>query len=755
MTSTPNRAEAKRGEVGIPTGVGFQGDGTGGLERSERLRATPGDGNDNAFFSASWSIGMDQKRELTSIDLAALVGELNDYEGAKVDKAYLYGEDLLRLKLRDFDRGRVELLIEVGETKRAHVAVPEHVPDAPGRPPDFAKMMRNRLSGADFAGVSQYEFDRILSFEFERDDADTSVVAELFGQGNVAVCDETGHVIDSLDTVRLKSRTVAPGSRYEFPESRVNPLDVEFEPFAARMRESDTDLVRTLATQLNLGGLYAEEVCTRAGVEKEVAIEDATDEQLSRLYDALDRLATRVRERRFDPRIYEDDEGIPVDVTPIPLEEHEGLESEPYETFNTALDDYFYRLETAEDEETDQSPEFDEEIAKKQRIIDQQKGAIEDFEQQAQEERERAELVYANYTLVDEILTTVRNALEEGRSWEEIEATFERGAEQGIDAAEAVTGVDPENGMVTVELDGERVSLDVQSGVEKNADRLYTEAKRIEGKKAGAEEAIAETREELEALRERKAQWEVDDSRTDEAAEDEESEDIDWLARSSIPVRKSEEWYEEFRWFHTSDGFLVIGGRNADENEALVKKYLERGDRFFHTQAHGGPVTILKATGPSEPAKEVDFPDSSIHEAAQFAVSYSSVWKEGRFADDAYSVTPDQVSKTPESGEFLEKGGFAIRGDRTYHRDVEVGVAVGITCEPTTRVIGGPPSAIVPRAETAVEVEPGRYAQNDMAKRIYRVFRERFNDTSFVRKVASPDLIQEFLPPGGSRMVDK
>jgi predicted ribosome quality control (RQC) complex YloA/Tae2 family protein len=695
---------------------------------------------------------MDRKRELTSIDLAALVGELNDYRGAKVDKAYLYGDDLLRLKLRDFGRGRVELLVEVGETKRAHLAAPEHVPDAPGRPPDFAKMMRNRLSGADFAGVSQYEFDRILSFEFERDDANTTVVAELFGQGNIAVCDETRHVVDSLDTVRLKSRTVAPGSRYEFPDSRVDPLNVEFEPFAATMRESDTDLVRTLATQLNLGGLYAEELCTRAGVEKEVPIEDATDEQLNRLYDALDRLAAQVHERRFDPRIYEND-GTPVDVTPIALEERADLDSEPYETFNAALDDYFYRLETAEDEEVDESPEFDAQIEKKQRIIDQQEGAIEGFERQAAEERERAELVYANYSLVDEILTTVRNALDEGRSWAEIEATFEEGAERGIDAAEAVTGVDPENDMVTVDLGEASVDLDVRSGVEKNADRLYTEAKRIEGKKAGAEEAIAETREELEALRERKAEWEAGDVEEEEG--DDEEREVDWLSRSSIPVRRSEEWYERFRWFHTSDGFLVIGGRDADENEALVKKYLERGDRFFHTQAHGGPVTILKATGPSEPAREVDFPDSSIDEAAQFAVSYSSVWKEGRFADDAYSVTPDQVSKTPESGEFLEKGGFAIRGDRTYHRDVEVGVAVGITCEPQTRVIGGPPSAIVPRAETSIEVEPGRYAQNDIAKRIYREFRERFADTAFVRKVASPDLIQEFLPPGGSRMVEE
>ncbi len=694
---------------------------------------------------------MDQKRELTSIDLAALTGELDDYAGAKVDKAYLYGDDLLRLKLRDFDRGRVELLIEVGETKRAHVATPEHVPDAPGRPPDFAKMLRNRLSGADFVGVSQYEFDRILSFEFERDDASTTIIAELFGEGNVAACDETRHVIDSLETVRLQSRTVAPGSRYGFPESRVNPLDVEYDAFVALMRESDTDLVRTLATQLNLGGLYAEEVCTRAGVEKTVAIEDATDEHLETLYDALDRLSAQVSERRFDPRIYAED-GEPVDVTPFPLEEHEGLESEAYDRFNEALDDYFYRLETAEDEETDQQPDFEEEIERNQRIIDQQEDAIEGFEQQAQAERERAQQVYANYDLVDEILTTTRNALDEGRSWEGIEETFQRGAERGIDAAEAVSGVDPENDLVTVDLGGTTADLNVNDGVEKNADRLYTEAKRIEDKKEGAQEAIADTREELDALRERKERWEREDIEDEEEDEDEE---IDWLSRNSIPVRKSDEWYEEFRWFHTSDGFLVIGGRNADQNEALVKKYLERGDRFFHTQAHGGPVTILKAAGPSEPAREVDFPESTIEETARFAVSYSSVWKEGRFADDAYSVTPDQVSKTPESGEYLEKGGFAIRGDRTYYRDVEVGVAVGITCEPTTRVIGGPPSAVVPRAETAVEVEPGRYAQNDAAKRIYRVFRERFTDTAFVRKIASPDLIQEFLPPGGSRMVEE
>jgi predicted ribosome quality control (RQC) complex YloA/Tae2 family protein len=58
-------------------------------------------------------------------------------------------------------------------------------------------------------------------------------------------------------------------------------------------------------------------------------------------------------------------------------------------------------------------------------------------------------------------------------------------------------------------------------------------------------------------------------------------------------VHDQEQWYERFRWFHTTSGFLVIGGRDADQNEELVEKYADRYDRFFHAQAHGGPATVL------------------------------------------------------------------------------------------------------------------------------------------------------------------
>ena len=700
---------------------------------------------------------MDPKRELTSVDLAALAGELSGIEGARLDKAYLYEDDLLRLKLRDFDRGRIELLVDVGDTKHVRIADPGNVPAAPERPPNFAMMLRNRLEGASLAGVEQFEFDRILQIRFERDDARTTIVAELFGDGNLAVLDGTGGVVDCLETVRLKSRTVAPGSQYEFPDARFNPLSVDFEGFGARMEGSDTDVVRTLATQLNFGGLWGEELCTRAGVEKSLDIADADESEYRAIYESIQGLAERLSGGDVDPRVYYDDDERRVDVTPIALEERATLQTEPFDQFTNALDDYFTNLESDHAEESSgrDSPDFESQIEKQRRIIAQQEEAIEDFEAQAEREREKAESLYAHYDLVDEVLSTVHWAREDGVPWEDIEARFEEGAEKGIAAAEAVQSVDGSEGTVTVEVDDEAITLDVDAGVEKNADRLYTEAKRVEDKKEGAKVAIANTRDDLEAVKERREQYhsEPEAERAEETEDDQ--QDVDWLSRESIPVRQSEEWYDRFRWFHTSDDYLVIGGRNADQNEEIVKKYLDRGDLFFHAQAHGGPVTVLKATGPSESYDEgAEIPAASKRQAAQFAVSYSSVWKDGKFAGDAYMVDHDQVSKTPESGEYLEKGGFAIRGDRTYVEDIPVDVAVGITCEPETRVIGGPPAAIEERVETAIRVEPGKYAQNDIAKRLYREFGGRFADDGFVRKVASPDRIQEFLPAGGSRMAE-
>jgi hypothetical protein len=193
----------------------------------------------------------------------------------------------------------------------------------------------------------------------------------------------------------------------------------------------------------------------------------------------------------------------------------------------------------------------------------------------------------------------------------------------------------------------------------------------------------------------------------------------------------------------SSDGFLVVAGRDADTNEEIVKKYMEKRDIVFHTQDPGAPITVIKTMG-----NEV--PETTLQETAQFVVSYSSVWKSGQFSGDCYWIKPEQVSKTPETGEYLKKGSFVIRGERNYFRDVQVAAAIGLELEGSTRVIGGPTSAVRKHGQNVVEVVPGKYNQNDVAKKIYKLYVEKLKEPNFVKQIASPDKIAMMLPPGES-----
>ena len=181
--------------------------------------------------------------------------------------------------------------------------------------------------------------------------------------------------------------------------------------------------------------------------------------------------------------------------------------------------------------------------------------------------------------------------------------------------------------------------------------------------------------------------------------------------RDFIPLKKL--WYHRFRWFITSDGVVVLGGRDASQNEELVKKYMAGGDLFVHADVHGASVVIVK--GKTERMDEV----------AGFAASYSGAWRSGHASADVYSALPTQVSKTPESGEFVSRGSFIVRGERTYYKNVPLLVGIGLMLEPNAAVIGGPPPAIKGRCAAYLELQPGQFEPNDIAKKALRILKSR------------------------------
>lgn len=53
-------------------------------------------------------------------------------------------------------------------------------------------------------------------------------------------------------------------------------------------------------------------------------------------------------------------------------------------------------------------------------------------------------------------------------------------------------------------------------------------------------------------------------------------------------------WFEKFNWFVSSENYLVLAGRDGQQNEMLVRRYLKAGDIYVHADIHGASSVIVK-----------------------------------------------------------------------------------------------------------------------------------------------------------------
>ena len=233
-----------------------------------------------------------------------------------------------------------------------------------------------------------------------------------------------------------------------------------------------------------------------------------------------------------------------------------------------------------------------------------------------------------------------------------------------------------------------KLVLDLTKGIEDNAAGYFERAKKIKKKIEGAESALAASMKKLEELQEKK-------------------EKALRKAKKEIVDRKRE-WYEKFMWFRSSEGFLVVGGRDATSNEVVIKKHTETGDIVFHTDMAGSPFFVVKSEG-----REIG--EKTKHEAADATCTFSRVWKLGLQTTSVFWVAPDQVSKKTKSGEFMGKGAFMIYG-KTNYIDNRLNLAVGIT--KSGQIMSGPLEAVRPHCEKYAVLEQGSEKASSTAKHI-------------------------------------
>jgi len=241
--------------------------------------------------------------------------------------------------------------------------------------------------------------------------------------------------------------------------------------------------------------------------------------------------------------------------------------------------------------------------------------------------------------------------------------------------------------------------LDLNKNVEENAEVYFNKAKKVKKKLGGAKEALERSLKEYKKLEKLKEK------------EKEEKEE------TKVKERKKE-WYEKFHWFISSEGFLVIGGRDATSNEIVIKKYTEKNDLVLHTDMAGSPFFVIKAEN-----KKIG--EKTIKEAADATCSYSKAWKLGLTTTSVFYVNPEQVSKKTRAGEYMGKGAFMIYGKTNYIEN-KINLAVGIK---ESRIMGGPLEAVKKNCEKYVEIKQGRKKTSDVAKQIQKKIKGDLDET--------------------------
>ncbi|NYT17853.1 MAG: fibronectin-binding domain-containing protein, partial [Methanomicrobiales archaeon] len=230
---------------------------------------------------------MATREGMSGIDLRAVVTEWKNLLPLWINKIYLVPPGHLVLRIHGRAHARYFLLIESG--KRAHLTA--DLPEPPKFPPPFAMLLRKHISGGRILSIRQHGIQRIVTIDIGKHETEYHLIIELFDEGNVVLCDQQYTIIQPMRPQRFRERDVVAKASYVFPPP--DPSTVPPEEFGQYLANEDRDLVRALAVGVMLGGVYAEELCRRAGIDKTIPAREA---DAGVLYRELHRLLSEAEE---------------------------------------------------------------------------------------------------------------------------------------------------------------------------------------------------------------------------------------------------------------------------------------------------------------------------------------------------------------------------------------------------------------------------------------------------------------------------
>ncbi|CBN79324.1 conserved unknown protein [Ectocarpus siliculosus] len=343
------------------------------------------------------------------------------------------------------------------------------------------------------------------------------------------------------------------------------------------------------------------------------------------------------------------------------LAQHEGgAVIHSFASFDQAVDAFFGRIVEQKLKQTAMAAEAAVE-RKVAWIRNDQERRVLALEERQEKMLRHAQLAEAWADEVEKALMVVRSALANGMDWQDLEDLVKAETANGNPIASLIHELRLDRNQVVLSLptaedgeDDQLVEVDIMLSAHANARVMYENKKLARAKElktlTASEKVLKIAEQQAERTLQRQAH------------------------KRSLQVARKVYWFEKFNWFISSENYLVISGRNAQQNEVVVKKYLRPGDIYVHADLHGASSCVVRNKDPS--GKRAVSP-LALEEAGCMTVCRSGAWG-AKMVTSAWWVYADQVSKTAPTGEYLVTGSFMVRGRKHFlpPRALEMGFAL-------------------------------------------------------------------------------
>ena len=627
---------------------------------------------------------------LAGIELRYLVDNISEQvQGYYISNIYGITKDSILFKLHHTEKSDLFMMISTSGVWLTAVKIDQVEPNR------LLKRLRSDLLRLKLKKIEQIGAERIAYFTFEGFGKEFILVGEFFGDGNILLCNKEMKILALQHSIEVRHRKLSVGLEYVQPPNK--GLDI------FNITESDFDELKTtdlvsakwFGRTLGLPKKYVEGVFDIVNIDPKKIGNLLTNDEIKKIFETTKKIVNDVVSGNHEAIIIRKEKS---EILPLRLGKIEG-EVISANSFIEGLDTVFTENIVAKGKSI-QSSGSDKKIKELQTQISEQQKAIETVKERSKN------------------ITNVANSLFEMVS-KGIFSIEDKSAQEILVIHNAK--LTSEKGISLIVVEDEKIKINTKSPLQSIASVLFNEAKKQSGAIKSIEDIKSKTEKKLEKLQ-NKTELERDIMLVTE-------------------IRKKN-WYERYRWFYTSDGYLVIGGRDAASNSAVVRKHLVKNDKIFHADIFGSPFFIIK--------NAENAPDTSMNEVAHATVCFSRAWREGLYGVSAYWVNPEQVKKSAPSGEFLPKGSFTIEGQRNFINSGNLKLSVGIIPQDDGHVLTcGPSETIKKNSICYAIIEPDGAEMVETAKKIRIEFSKIHEEIT--KKINIDDFVR-VMPSGKSQI---